>query len=115
MTVALLLDEMYPHTLALTLLDKGHDVTAVASTVELVGRDDQLVLEAATADGRCLVTENVRDFTILARYARHGGILFVATGRWPRTRPGIPRLANALHEALSTGRVPGQDDIWWLT
>ena len=115
MTGSLLLDEMFPHPLAATMRDKGHDVTAVLTTVELVGRDDATILEAARVAGRCLVTENVRDFATLARYTRHAGILFVSAGRWPRTRPGIPRLANALHEAMATDRLPGPDDLRWLT
>jgi Domain of unknown function (DUF5615) len=113
-TVALLLDEMYPHTLAKSLRDKGHDVTAVSTLVDLVGRADTVVLDAARAAGRCVVTENVRDFTILARYTRHAGILFVAARRWPRTRSGIPRLTGALHEALNEGRLPGPNELHWL-
>ncbi|OLF07166.1 hypothetical protein BLA60_28560 [Actinophytocola xinjiangensis] len=115
MTASLLLDEMFPHTLADTLRDKGHDVTAVLAMVELVGRDDATVLDAARAAGRCLVTENVRDFALLARYTRHAGILFVAARRWPKTRAALPRLANALHETVAAGRLPGPDDRRWLT
>lgn len=114
MTVRLLLDEMYPPALAETLRDKGNDVLAVAATAELVGRDDTAVLEAAAAAGRCVVTENVRDFAVLARYTRHAGILFVTAARWPRTRSGLPKLANALHDAISEGAVPRVNDIRWL-
>jgi predicted nuclease of predicted toxin-antitoxin system len=113
-TVRLLLDEMYPPALAKTLRDKGHDVRAVAALAELVGRDDPAILEAATATGRCLVTENVRDFAVLVRHAGHAGVLFVTAGRWPRTRSGLPRLANALHEAISDGAVPGANEVRWL-
>lgn len=114
MTVRLLLDEMYPPALAETLRDKGHDVQAVAATADLVGRDDTAVLEAAAAAGRCVVTENVRDFAILVRYMSHAGVLFVTAVRWPRTRSGLPRLANALHEAISNTTIPGANDVRWL-
>lgn len=114
MTIALLLDEMYPHTLARTLRDKGHDVTAVPTLTELVGRADTVVLDAARAADRCVVTENVRDFASLARYTRHAGILFVSARRWPRTRSGIPRLTHALHDALTEGRLPGPNELRWL-
>ena len=50
--------------LADMLRDKGHDVRAVAASAELAGADDATVLGPATADGRCLLTENVRDFAV---------------------------------------------------
>lgn len=115
MIVRLLLDEMYPPTLADALRDKGHDVIAVAASAELAGSADVTVLDAATADGRCLVTENVRDFAVLVRHTSHAGVLFVHARRWPRTRAGLPVLATALHEAIAGGRVPGLDDIRWLS
>lgn len=114
MTARLLLDEMYPPALAESLRDKGHDVVAVAASAELVGRADAVVLEAATAAGRCLVTENVRDFAILVRYTKHAGVLFVTAARRPRTRSGLPRLATALHQAVSDGSTPGPNDVRWL-
>ena len=106
-TVRLLLDEMYPPTLADALHDKGHDVLAVAASAELVGSDDATVLDVATADGRCLVTENVRDVAMLVRHTSHAGVLFVYARRWPRTRAGLHTLADALHDAVSAGRLPG--------
>lgn len=113
-TNRLLFDEMYPETLATVLRDKGHDVLAVATSTGLVGKDDAFILEAATIAGRCVVTEDVRDYTTLARSTRHAGILLVAASRWPRTRSRIPRLTNALHDALSEGRIPGPNEILWL-
>jgi Domain of unknown function (DUF5615) len=50
---------------------------------------DEAVLDAAVRDARCLVTENVRDFAILARHTSHCGILFINAGRWPRTPAAI--------------------------
>lgn len=114
MTVRLLLDEMYPPKLADTLRDKGHDVIAIAASVEFVGSDDATVLDIATGDGRCLVTENVRDFAMLVRHTSHGGVLFVHARRWPRTRVGLHRLADALHDAISRDRIPDRDDVRWL-
>ncbi|MGH3898352.1 MAG: DUF5615 family PIN-like protein [Pseudonocardiaceae bacterium] len=114
MTVRLLLDEMYPPALADALHDKGHDVIAVAASAELAGSDDATVLDVATGDGRCLVTENVRDFAMLVRHTSHAGVLFVHSRRWPRTKAGVPTLADALHNAISEGRVPGPGDIRWL-
>ncbi|WP_245645584.1 DUF5615 family PIN-like protein [Pseudonocardia acaciae] len=112
--VQLLLDEMYPAALADLLRERGHDVHAVSGS-ELAGSDDAAVLDAATAEHRCLVTENVRDFAVLTRHAGHAGVLFVHGRRWPRTPAGIPRLAAALHAAIAQGRMPGKDDIGWLS
>jgi len=78
------------------------------------GSDDVTVLDAATADGRRLVTENVRDVAVLVRYTRHAGVLLVHARRWPRTRAGLHTLVDTLHAALSGDRMPGPDDIRWL-
>lgn len=115
MIARLLLDEMYPPTLADALRDKGHDVIAVAASAELVGSADVTVLNAATADGRCLVTENVRDFTVLVRHTSHAGVLFAHARRWPRTRAGLHALATGLHDTIAGRRVPGRDDVRWLS
>jgi hypothetical protein len=113
-TPRLLLDEMYPPSLADVPRDMGHDVLAVAGLPALTGSDDATVLEAATAERRCLVTENVRDFAVLVRHTRHAGVVFVSSRRWQRTPKGLSRLAAALHDALSSGRIPGQDEVHWL-
>jgi len=113
-TARLLLDEMYPPLLAGMLRDKGHDVLAVAGSTELTGTDDATVLAAAAADSRCLVTENVRDFAVLARHTTHTGLLFANPRRWPRTPDGIPRLAAELHDMISNRNLPGADEIRWL-
>lgn len=115
MTSRLMLDEMYPPALAAMLRECGHDVVAVAGLPELAGSPDETVLEAATSDDRCLVTENVRDFAILARYASHGGLLFVNAGRWPRSPAAIKRLADALSQCIAAARVPGVGEVTWFS
>lgn len=114
MTARLLLDEMYPPLLAAMLRDMGHDVAAVAASAELAGAADATVLDAATTDDRCLLTENVRDFAVLARYTTHAGLLLANSRRWPRTRDGIARLAAALHAVITSGALPGRDETRWL-
>lgn len=115
MTTRLLLDEMYPPALAEILRERGHDVTAVAALPGLVGADDATVFAAARTEQRCVVTENVRDFAVLARQGQHAGVLFAHARRWPRTRPGLAKLADALDTALGYGRVPGPGAVDWLT
>lgn len=115
MTCRLLVDEMYPARLAEALRSRGHDAEAVVEQSELVGRRDPRVLTAALEDERCLVTENVRDFAVLAQEVPHAGILLVSAGRWPRSRSGIARMAVAIDRMIVDGRLPGKDEVSWLS
>jgi predicted nuclease of predicted toxin-antitoxin system len=72
-SVRLLLDEMFSPEIASELVKRGHDVVAVAADPGLVGHPDEQVLEWATDQGRCLVTENVRDVEVLRRAAAAQG------------------------------------------
>lgn len=110
----LLLDEMYPPSLAQVLSEKGHDVVAVADSTDLVGNPDSLILQVARQQGSCLVTENVRDFAVLAQQSGHAGIMFVHGRRLPRTPSGMSKLADALHTLLAEGRLPGDGEVHWL-
>lgn len=81
----LLLDEMLPPVIAEQLRDREHDVVAVAERDDLVGCEDREVFEAALAESRAVVTENVPDFMRLDRSFRaagrdHHGLLFVRKG-----------------------------------
>jgi len=58
---AFLLDEMLPIAAAVMLRDYGHDALHVAE-IGLRATADAQVAAAARADGRALVTENVRDY-----------------------------------------------------
>ena len=66
-----------------TLVEGGHDVRALDSEVELEGLSDPEVLELATAEGRVLVTANIRDFEPLLREwagesrPPHAGVILV--------------------------------------
>lgn len=113
--VKLLLDEMYPPALSEKLRAQGHDVLAVTADADLVGCDDRAVLAYAGAAQRCVVTENVQDFAVLAGHTAHCGILFVHPRRWRRDGVGIARLAVALEQAERQQGVPGPDETRWLT
>jgi hypothetical protein len=65
------------------LIDRGHDVTRTPSDWIASDASDEAQLLAATAQGRCILTFNVRDFVVLARsYPRHGGIVLAAQINW---------------------------------
>lgn len=112
----LLLDEMCPPALAQQLQSLGHDVVAVLEVeVGLAAKTDEDVLAWAARNNRCVVTENISDFARLAQQGfGHVGIVFASSRRFPRTAAGLPRLAKALDDLLSSGGLPGRDGVAWL-
>ena len=105
----LLLDEMYPATVAEQLRTRGHDVVSVHDPDfrRLEGTPDEDVFAAAAAEGRVLVTENVADFRrleaeALARGESTPGLVFTTNQQFPRGHPGtIGRLIRALAALLA--------------
>jgi predicted nuclease of predicted toxin-antitoxin system len=117
-SVRLLLDEMFSPQIASELVRRGHDAVAVAADPALAGLPDEQVLEWATSQGRCLVTENVKDYEVLRRAAAaqgrtHAGLLYCAPRRFPRDRRFIGALVTALDLTIAGGRLPGPD-VGWL-
>jgi hypothetical protein len=115
----LLLDEMFSPQIASELVRRGHDVVAVAADPELAGLPDEQVLEGATSQGRCLVTQNVKDYEVLWRAAAaqgrtHAGLLYSAPGRFPRDRRFVGALVVALDKLAAAGQLPGPDHVGWL-
>jgi predicted nuclease of predicted toxin-antitoxin system len=115
----LLLDEMFSPQIASELVRRGHDVVAVAADPELAGLPDEQVLEWATSQGRCLVTENVKDYEVLRRAAAaqgrtHAGLLYCPARRFPRDRRFAGALVVALDKLLAAGQLPGPDGTGWL-
>jgi predicted nuclease of predicted toxin-antitoxin system len=69
-------------TVGKALTESGHDVRALDSEVELEGLSDPEVLMLAAAEGRVLVTANIRDFEPLLREwagegRSHAGVILV--------------------------------------
>ena len=93
------------------LLDRGHDVTRTPTA--WVGHDanDETQLLAATAQGRCIFTFNVRDFMLLSRvHPRHRGILLAAQQSWT-----LSDLIHALDRFLSEADSEEIDSqVLWL-
>lgn len=111
-----LLDEMYPPSLAQRLRDAGHDVQAVLDIqVGLASYSDDDVLAWAARNHRCVVTENVSDFARLAALAiPHAGIVFVSSQRFPRTAKGLNRIGDALEAILNAKELPPRGAAIWL-
>ncbi len=102
----LLLDEMIAPMLAARLCAEGFDVVAVAGHGTLAAASDEEVMRWAAAQGRRLVTENVKDFHPLVQSASEGDepaalVLFTSSRRFPRTRRNPGPLLDALRHWLS--------------
>lgn len=100
----LLLDEMYAVVIAEQLRARGIDAASVHEPLyrRLEGASDTDVFDAARADGRVLVTENVPDLrrledTVLAAGEHHAGLIFTTNRQFPRGEPAaIGLLVRAL-------------------
>ena len=119
----LLLDEMHGPAVAALLRDRGHDAAAVKERPDLIGLPDEDLLQAATAESRAIVTENVKDFAVLHRYIlasgqRHSGLILAHARRFPRSAPNHARvMADALAPLLGERGyiLDGIDSfVWWL-
>ncbi len=96
----LLLDEMYPSSLAEALRAGGVDASTVGE-LGLNGRSDPDVLAAAEANGYVLLTENVADFARLAAEhlntgRHHPGVLIALSSRFSRRPGGIDAIVAAV-------------------
>lgn len=102
----LLIDEMYPPSIAEQLRDRGHDVQAVTERPELRALADTDIFALAQEQRRAVVTENVADFSVIAsgydqRGQAHHGLVLVAPGSYPRGRRGtIGRMVTELDRLL---------------
>jgi len=93
------------------LLARGHDVTRTPTEWIALDASDEEQLLASTAQGRCLLTFNVRDLTVLARrYPHHGGVVLAAQASW-----SLADLIAALDHLLSETQADGwTGQVRWL-
>ncbi len=104
----LLLDEMYPPTIAEQLRARGRDVASVhvPEYRALEGEPDEEVWAAALGADRVLVTENVQDFRriemdALASAQPAARLIFTTDRQFPRGDPAtMGRLVTALDALL---------------
>ena len=105
----LLLDEMYPATVAMQLRKRGHDVVSIHDPDHrwLEGEPDEKVFAAAVSEGRAIVTENVPDYRRLEVEALADGqavpaLVFTTNRRFPRGRAAtVGQLVIALLALLA--------------
>jgi predicted nuclease of predicted toxin-antitoxin system len=102
----LLLDEMYPYSIAEQLRGRGPDVVAVAERAGLRGASDRKVFAVALEEGRALVTDDMGfrsiDSEQRARGETHHGLIFTSSKRFPRGQPRtVGHLVRALDRLLS--------------
>ena len=115
MDLPLLLDGMLSDAIAQQLRTKGHDVISVVAQSALAGLPDDQILAHAAAEGRALVTANIKDFMPLdGRYRAagqaHPGLILVSTKTFPQSR-GFATIITAALETLLSGAdkiQPGQ-------
>ena len=96
----ILVDEMYPATVAEALQAAGIQATTVTE-VRLAGASDAEVFAAAANGGYCVLTENVGDFTPIAAEhstsgGHHHGVLIALSSRFSRRPAGIGPLITAI-------------------
>jgi hypothetical protein len=101
----LLLDEMFPDSIAQQLRAKAHDVLSVVADPALAGLPDEQILAHAAAEERALVTANIKDFVPLdGRYRAaaqsHSGLILVSTKAFPQNRAFTTAIAAALGTLL---------------
>ena len=116
------LDELYSPKIAAELRARGHDAISVHDRAALLALPDAAALDAMVAEGRAIVTENVRDFVPLARRLAlegrdHFGLILTSSAALPRARNTIGRHARALDAFLA--ERPADDalrnQVAWLS
>jgi hypothetical protein len=98
--VKILVDEMYPATVAEALRVTGIDASTVTD-LRLAGASDLEVFGAAVVSGCAVLTENLGDFTRIAAEhsiagAHHNGLIIALSSRLSRRPAGVPTLVDAV-------------------
>ena len=89
----------------------GHDVTAVVEDSALVSTPDEELLVHAAAEGRLLVTANVRDFAAIhaswsSRGRSHAGLIYIVNQAFPSDRSFVCAVVTALDDMIVSSQLP---------
>src|SRR5215475_6604717 len=111
---------MFTDDIAQQLRTNGYDVISVVADPALVGLPDDQVLAYATAEGRALVTANIKDFVPLdGRYRAagqsHAGLILVSTKTFPQNRGFTAAITTALATLLSSPAKIQPGQVLFLT
>ena len=104
-------------TVGKALMEGGHDVRELDSEPELEGLSDPEVLELSAAEGRVLVTANIRDFEPLLREwagesRLHAGVILVPSSV---RNEAFSILISGIEETLADiGQEEWVDRVKWL-
>ena len=116
----LALDHHYSHAIAIALRGHEHDVI-VARERSWETEDDEALLFLCAQKQRALLTNNVGDFTVIARRwalegRPHSGLVFTADASMPRTRENVGRYVWALDALLRSNPNDEAftDRVHWL-
>lgn len=117
----LLLDEQFSPLIASNLRDRGHDTAAVGERADLMSADDDTLLSLCASERSALLTNNVRDFVLIARRwaaegRSHRGLILVSDRTLPRSRNTIGPYVSALERLLRAHPAEDalQDQTVWL-
>jgi predicted nuclease of predicted toxin-antitoxin system len=118
--VKLALDHHYSPQIAIQLRKRRCDVIAVLER-GWEQEEDETLLALCAGEQRALVTNNVSDFTVIARRwalegRHHAGLIFTSDTSLPRGRNTIGRYVTALQALVraNTGDDAFVDRIHWL-
>jgi Domain of unknown function (DUF5615) len=115
-----LLDVHHSRLAAARLRQVGHDVVAAADIAELATIGDEELLRRATAEGRALVSENVKNFarvvrTWVASGEHRAGVIFASPRRFHRGGSAYPEnLVVGLSAVLDSPPEDQEDWVHWL-
>ena len=117
--VKLLIDEMWPPTVAGELRRRRFDAVAVLERTDLRGASDLELLGIGRSENRVIVTENASDFRRIAAremtYGRgHAGLILTSNHRFPRSQPKTVGLLVTALVALLSSNLDLTDTEHWL-
>ncbi len=116
----LALDHHYPPAIAAGLRQRGHNVVTAAQRSWETATDAELLVHCA-GEKRALLTNNVRDFVVIAESwsvegQSHSGMIFTSDSSMPRISSMIGRYIDALDSLMKHNRSDDAlaDLILWL-